>query len=149
MKKITTTLILLISLFSYSQNYNTSASFYSSTDFSRGFEYRGEWNKMYIALQGESFINKDHNFINWGFAIGGVKRYENFDLLGGARVGFIITEKGSKPSFGLETELDYKINEDVFIGVRCAYDIYYDSVTNKVPVSKNLLRGFLKIGYKF
>ena len=64
---------------------------------------------MYIAFQGESFINKDHNFINWGFAIGGIKIYNNFDLLGGARAGFIIIEKGSKPSFGLETELDYKI----------------------------------------
>ena len=54
-----------------------------------------------------------------------------------------------KPAFGLEAEIDYLINDAVFIGVRAAYDVYLDSPSVEQPNSESLARGFIKIGYKF
>lgn len=151
MKKLTLLLLLIISLCSYAQysDNNFSVSFYTSMKSSRGAEVRGYYDTWYLSFQAEQFIKEKKNYFNWGFSLGLFNAYDRFTLIYGLRVGFMNIEGDSKPSFGLEAESNYSITEDVFIGVRLAYDIYYDSLNNYEPEAYELIRPFLKIGYKF
>ena len=148
MKKLLLIILISISLESFAQ-YDISFSAYSSLEFSKGIELRGEFEDWYIAFQAENFIKDEDYFFNWGGSVGMLKRTYNFDYTGGIRVGFMVIDGESKPLFGLESEIDYKINESVFIGVRATYDKYFDSPNVETPTSKQMLRGFVKIGYKF
>ena len=143
-------LIITTVLFSYSINaqYKTTFSAYTDLNYSKGFEIRGEFKNWYLGFQAENlYVDKEYA-LNWGFSIGCYEDLNRFTWLYGIRVGFIVLD-GSKPSFGVETELDYNINESVYIGVRGAYDMYLDSPNVETPQSYSLIRPFIKIGYKF
>lgn len=144
----TLAIIMLVTWGSYAQS-DIKFSVYSSLDFSKGFEIRGDFEDWYMAFQLESFLKNKETFLNWGGSIGIIKEVNSFDYLGGIRAGFMIVDKQSKPSFGLEAEVDYNINENVFIGLRCAYDACLHSPDVETPTSKKMLRGFIKIGLKF
>lgn len=149
MKKTNLLLItLFITVLSYSQEYRTTFSTYTAFNFSKGFELRGEFGDWYLAFQAENFIKEREYYTNWGFSLGMMEQINRFDFIYGLRVGFIKTDQ-NKPSFGIETELDYNINKDVFVAVRLAYDTYFDSPNIENPTSYHMLRPFLKIGYKF
>jgi len=126
-----------------------AVSFYTSLNFSKGVEVRGEFETWYLAFQAENFIKEEKFFLNWGFGLGLLKETYQFQYSGGIRVGFIHIQGVKKPAFGLEAEIDYLINDAVFIGVRAAYDVYIDSPSVEQPNSESLARGFIKIGYKF
>lgn len=146
-------ILLFVNLYSAnaqrSIDYNYTISFYSSLQFSKGIELRGEFNNWYMSFQSENFLKDQQYFFNWGSAVGLMKQTHNFNYFGGLRVGFMHVEDGKKPLFGLETEIDYNINESVYIGIRGTYDQYFDSPNIETPTSKEMLRAFVKIGYKF
>lgn len=149
MKQTNLLLILLFTtIFSYSQEYRTTFSAYTALNFSKGFEVRGEFYNWYLAFQAENFIKEREYYTNWGFSLGMMEQINRFDFIYGLRVGFIKTGQ-NKPSFGIETELDYNINKDVFVAVRLAYDTYFDSPNIEYPTGYHMVRPFLKIGYKF
>lgn len=153
-KSILTIIFCAISWGTFAQYYGNggdkyAVSFYSSLNFSKGVEVRGEFGDWYLAFQAEKFIKEEKFFLNWGFALGLLKEAYQFQYSGGVRVGFLHIEGAKKPAFGLEAEIDYKINDAVFIGVRAAYDVYLDSPSVEQPNSESLARGFIKIGYKF
>ena len=149
MKTIKTLILILGFCYGANAQYNTSFSAYSDLNFSKGVEIRGEFEDWYIGFQAENYIQDKEYFFNWGFSVGVLKQYENFDMLGGGRVGFITVNNTKKPLFGIETEIDYKISDNFFIGVRGSYDMYFDSPNIETPTSKKVLRGFIKAGYKF
>lgn len=143
-------LIIITFLFSYSINaqYKTTFSAYTDLNYSKGFEVRGEFENWYLGFQAENlYVDKEYA-LNWGFSIGCYEDLNRFTWLYGIRVGFVVLDS-SNPSFGIETELDYNINESVYIGVRGAYDMYLDSPNVETPQSYSLTRPFIKIGYKF
>lgn len=149
-KKMNKLIILSMIVFGskmFSQN-RMSYSFYSAMNFSRGVELRGEFEDWYISFQGENFIKKQKEFLNWGFAIGLIKYVGSFDVYGGIRVGFMKFEKRNSPSYGIEIETDYFVTEDVFIGLRYAHDSYANSTLTNFKYD-SLDRVFIKIGYKF
>lgn len=159
MKKLLLTAIMLLSLNSlFAQDTKYVASYFSSLENSMGFEFKGEfmertysnlYDGWYIAFQGEQYIKDKETYLNWGFAIGLLKELNNFQLSGGIRVAHLQYNKESKPQFGTELELNYNINESVFLGVRGAYDRYKDSPSIEEPTTVHLPRLFFKIGYKF
>ncbi len=150
MKKIIT-LILILSLnhLVQSQEYNTSVSAYTSTNYTKGFEIRGEFENWYIGFNAENFLKDKEFYFGWGFSVGAFKEYNDFTFFGGAKVGFMRVNNNSKPLFGLETEIDYNISENFFIGLRGSVDIYFDSPSVEEPKTITLIRPFIKLGYKF
>lgn len=153
-KKLVVTLLILISsiVTSYSQT-TTSFSAYSSFEFSQGFELRGEFERdWYVSMQVERFYHKEVYNINWGFSVGFLKELtRDVNLLGGGRIGMIsIQDRGQKPSFGVELELDYMLSEIFYVGLRGSADVYFDTKSDSEPVNtEKLVRGFIKIGIKF
>jgi hypothetical protein len=155
MKTIKTTIILILIssiLTSYSQT-TTSFSAYSSFDFSQGVELRGEFERdWYISMQVERFYHKEAYNINWGFSVGVLREISrSVTFLGGGRVGMIsIQDNGQKPSFGLEAELDYMLSEVFYVGLRGSADVYFNTINDSEPPNtEKLIRGFIKIGFKF
>lgn len=150
--------VLFISTLSYSQyrRYDDSVTFsvYSAFKFSKGFEIRGEFGDWYMAFQAENFYKdvegeKDMFHFNWGGAIGILRSHRDFNFLGGIRLGLMhIPDDTSKPSYGVEAEVDYNLNENVFIGIRGTYDQYLNSTPTE-PNSVNYSRVFAKIGVRF
>lgn len=148
MKKTILLLTILLTTYTYSQDYRTTFSAYTALNFSKGFELRGEFEDWYLAFQAENFIKDRDYYTNWGFSLGMIEQINRFYFIYGLRFGFIKTDQ-NKPSFGIETELNYNINKDVFVAVRLAYDTYFDSPSIEYPTSYHMVRPFLKIGYKF
>lgn len=157
MKRLLLILVLLTSTLTYSQygRYDTSytISAYSSLNFSKGFEIRGEFTDWYMAFQFENFykeIDGENMFhFNWGGALGIMRSHRDFNFLGGIRLGLMnIPDDTAKPSYGVELEVDYNISEMVFIGVRGTYDQYLNSTPTE-PNSVNYSRVFAKIGLRF
>ncbi|QQV91485.1 hypothetical protein M1M25_gp051 [Tenacibaculum phage Gundel_1] len=145
-------ILLVIMCISWGANaqqttYDFSVS--SSTNFSKGAELRGNFKTWYIAFQLEHFLKDKDFLLNWGAAIGIMKNYNDFTFTGGVRFGFIIKNGYTKPSKGLETEIDYNVTDTMFFGVRGAYDVYHDSPDINTPTSKDMIRAFVKVGFKF
>ena len=154
MRKLIIILLLFSGISLYSQYYNTndysiSFSGYSSLDYSKGFEIRGEFTNWYVAFQGENFVKDKEFHFNWGGALGLMRSYKKLDFFGGVRVGFIHIEDGAKPSFGLELETDYRLSNTFFVGIRGAHDIYFNSPHVTTPNSESFTRLFVKFGLKF
>lgn len=142
-------ILLFLTMGAFSQEYKTAFSAYTSTDYTKGFELRGEFEEWYIAFHAENFIkNKEFNF-KWGFALGAFQDINKFTYYYGINLGFLVVEGHSKPLIGLEIELDYNINNNLYVGVRGSYDTYFDSPNVETPKSYTLIRPFIKIGYKF
>lgn len=127
---------------------DTAISLFTSLDYSKGFEVRGEFDNFYMAMQVESFVidNKEH--LNWGGSLGYLHHFEYFKALAGVRGGFVHLSSGVRPSFGLETEGNLNLFNNIFVGVRVTYDFYMDSTLEEIN-SKNYSRLFLKVGYRF
>lgn len=128
-----------------------TASFYSSLQFSKGFELRPEFDDWYLAFQAEQFLKGSDKFFNWGFSVGLIKYVPRTSIkwFGGIRVGFMHVNGPKKPAFGLETESTYPLSENVDLGIRGAYDVYMDSPSMQEPNSESLLRPFVKLIYRF
>ena len=152
MKTIKTILLLIfINLSAYAQYDDyLSISVYSSVDVkheSVGLELRGDFDTWYIAMRGERFTNKSELLKNWGFTVGKIWRESYFTFLVGAGAGIMVVDNENKPLFCAESEIDYHVTNRFFIGVRCGYVRYMDSPNIQTPITKKLLRGFIKIGY--
>lgn len=155
MKKLITIILLTLSSIAVQSQQcrsymgdDMSISFYTSLDYSKGFEFRGEFDNFYMAFQVESFVFDEEDHLNWGGSLGFLKNYENYSLLGGIRGGFVSLKGGMRPSFGLEAEADLNLFNNIFVGVRVTYDLYMNSTLEEVN-SSNYSRVFLKLGYKF
>lgn len=133
MKKLIVVLLFTVSV--YSQDYNTSLSFYSDNTFSKGIELRGEFENWYLSLQGEYHKEK----LNWGFSLGNFNNFNKFTWFYGLKTGFI----NKNPNFGAETELDYNL-KNFFIGFRLSYDV----ILPKEDSNYQKIRPFLKVGFK-
>ncbi len=155
MKKILIIITVLYSFNSFSQGDDkhiakVSMSVYSSLSFSQGFELKGNFYDWYIAYQAENLTHNDQNHFNWGFSIGMFKPVEKFNFSGGVRVGMMNmgTIRDMRPAYGLEAESTYDLNSNLYLGLRAGYDAYMDSDLDEEYNSENLLRGFLKLGYR-
>ena len=149
MKKLIITILVFVSFseIAISQE-SITYCFYTSFNFSRGVEVRPQYGDWYLSIQAEEFYKQDQRFFNWGFSLGLMKTKNDFDFFGGIRVGMMNFDSRQTPAFGIELEVDYHINDNVIIGFRTALDSYADSEIDKLN-SEELVRGFLKIGYKF
>ena len=86
----TTILTIIICAFSWGtfaqysgSGYKYTVSFYSSLNFSKGVEVRGEFETWYLAFQAENFIKEEKFFLNWGFGLGLLKETYQFQYSGG------------------------------------------------------------------
>lgn len=148
MKKYIALIIMLLLSYIANAQYKTTFSGFTDFNFSKGVEIRGEFENWYLGFQAENLYIDREQSLNWGFSLGCYEDLNRFTWFYGVRVGFVVLDS-SKPSFGVETELDYNINDNVYIGVRGAYDLYLDSPNVQTPQSYELIRPFIKIGYKF
>lgn len=147
MKTKLTTILIILSIQLFSQE-SVEFSFYSSMNFSRGAEIRGDFENWFISIHGENFIQDETDFLNWGFAVGIQRKIKRFNFLSGIRVGFIDDFETMCPSYGIEIESDYFITNEVFVAIRYAHDRFL--TTNEGQHGVEVLnRPFLKIGYKF
>lgn len=64
MKKLILVLLLVVGIKTYSQDYNISLSGYTSLNFSKGVELRGEFGDWYMAFHGENFLRKEKYYLN-------------------------------------------------------------------------------------
>ena len=148
MKKYIALIIMLLLAYIANAQYKTTFSGFTDFKFSKGVEIRGEFENWYISFQAENFIIEKQYAFNWGFSVGSFENIDRFDIYYGLRVGFLILD-GSKPVYGIEIELDYNIKENVYIGLKCVYDLYLYADELDTPKSKSIIRPMLKIGYKF
>ncbi|QIG62289.1 hypothetical protein [Tenacibaculum phage JQ] len=150
MKKLLLLALLLwgINTNAQRQRDRVSFSFYTTLELSKGIEIRPEFEDWYMSMYAENFILNKIFHLNWGFAVGLMKKTNYLDYYGGIKLGFINYDRTQKPSYGIEGEIDFKINEDLFIGVRGTYDRYMNSDEYYNVQGIDYSRVFVKIGYK-
>lgn len=155
MKKLITSLLIIISLGAYCQQGSTTFSGYFGSDFSAGFEIKKEWhNDWYLAFHAENHRKSDYYF-NAGFSIGLVREVGYINTLGsvnalaGARAGIARANTGNKPLIGLEAGIDLNTSDVFFIGIRGSVDRIMDSPDINTPQANTLLTASLKFGLRF
>ena len=100
-----------------------------SLDANLELEYVG---KLYVKVGIEYFPGLSPSYFDWHGAIGvnvmqGLN--DEWRAYSGIRLGRIFRESKSRGElFGLETGLDYKINDSFFIGIRGTYDYRNDGI---------------------
>ncbi len=153
-KRILTTLVLVIAFNVRGQISHLrdtySVSLYSDYNLSKGVELRGNFNSWYVAFQRERFTFNNKSHLNWGGSVGVAKEWKhNISLFAGGRLGFVRVENTSlRPSYGIESEVNYYLSRCIFLGVRGSLDFYMDSTIQEIG-TQNYSRVFLKIGYTF
>lgn len=145
-------LVLMVALFSVTISYSQrdtdiglDLSKYTTLNNSKGFEIRKSvMEDYYVAFQIERFRKGDY-ILNVGGAVGIRYPVGRFDLMTGLRAGQMEVQYDiTSFSYGLETEVDYRITGWLFVGARFSHDAYKDSTCNRT-----LARGFFKAGLKF
>ena len=151
MKKIITTVLLLSSLVTYSQDLITF-SFEYGTKESKGFEIRKELNGVYVGLFAEN-IELDETMFLWGLNAGFSNEFgysESFKLFYGTNVGLskrtgLSSDKTQNFMIGGHVELDYNITKSIYIGAKARFDTFKENNSNR----SYIFRPVLKVGYKF
>lgn len=157
MKKLLS-ILLLLSLNCYSQMYNNK--YYNKENYlsivlntsvqlkqqSVGLQIRGDFTTWYASIHFEKLKHDNDHLIKTGFSIGKIWSDNNFYYLSGIRFNTIRIDNYLKPSFGLESEINKYITNDIFIGAGVDYNIYWNSPNYYTEVRKYIFRGLIKIG---
>jgi len=162
MKGIKTILLIIcISWGTYAQMYNRSyygdmsylsISIFTSMQLKRqsiGLQLKGDFDTWYAAFNFERLKHDNDMLYSTGFSAGKLWGKEQRKYFLGARANIIKINGENKPSFGLEAEINQFINKNIFIGLGITSEIYWNSPDIQTPVSKQITKGFIKIGYKF
>ena len=154
-------IIMCISWGTYAQMYNQpyygdmsylSVSTFTSVQLkheSIGIQLKGDFESWYAAFNFERLRHDGDVLSQYGFSVGKLWDRKQRKYFLGARANIIKIEGENKPSFGAETEVNQFITDKIFIGIGATADIYWNSPNIQTPTSKEIIRGFLKIGYKF
>jgi hypothetical protein len=72
--------------------------------------------------------------------------FEKLNAYSGVRIGLIRRSKSTYPTYGLEAGLNYKLTENLLVGIRSTYDYRSDFIFTGGEASFRY-SGFVKIGY--
>lgn len=165
MKKLLLLLALLFLSNIYSQNglrFNKTEFFTISTSIDpsssykeKGLDIVGEIEyagSIYIKAGFESFsvLQGGYTDVHWSLGINLTSGYlEQWRYYAGLRTALVFRDSGYAINYGLETGIDYNINDNFFIGLRSTYDYRLEQkvIFNWEPELK--LSGFIRIGYRW
>lgn len=103
-----------------------------------------------IGFESFSVLYGGYTDIHAGIGINFTSGYfENIRYYSGIRTACVFRYGGYGINYGLESGIDYKISEKLFIGIRATLDIRNEQKVIFGWEPENKLSGFIRIGYKW
>lgn len=148
MKHIILIMLTLVVSTSYAQEkYNTTISYYNNVNTpSDGFEVRKSFNKSYLTLQLERFIENDINYNEVTLGTGLFTRVSKVTFTSGIRAGLMEWKTSTSFLTGADLGIEVNVSHDLIVGVKYILNNYTTNIKSNLPTNNSL---YFRIGYQF